>query len=149
MHDARCISFRQSFGRVLQVTQKLFQVSSRLVDFLAQRLAVNELHRDKVSAGALSNLVHVSDVRMIERRGRLRFPNETFHPIAIRCDVDRKYLERYFAIELGVLRQIHLAHPARANFGADFVATEFCGGSDSHLMRLKLLAYELRSDPYS
>src|SRR5258706_16471456 len=107
MHDARGMSFCQSFGRVLQVTQKLFQASSRLMDFLAQRLAVNELHRDKVSAGALSNLVHVSDIWMIKRRCRLRFPNETFHPIAVRGDVGGQNLERYFWLELGILRQIH------------------------------------------
>src|SRR5258706_15656841 len=103
MHDARGMSFRQSFGRVLQVTQKLFQVSSLLMDFLAQRLAVNELHRDKVSAVALSNLVHVRDIRMIERRGRLRFPNKTFHAIAIRGDVGGKNLEGNSTIEFGLL----------------------------------------------
>ena len=35
-------------------------------------------------------------------------------------------LQGHFAIEPGVLRQIHLAHATRAQAGADFVAPEFC-----------------------
>ena len=63
-----------------------------------------------------TNLVDVRDVWMIQRGRGFRFTNETFHPVAIRSHIRRKNFQRNFAIEFRVLRQIHLTHPARAEF---------------------------------
>ena len=63
-------------------------------------------------------------VGMAQRGRRLRFAYETFHAVAIRSDIGGKDLQRYFAIELGVLREIHLTHSARADFGDDAVMRE-------------------------
>ena len=92
----------------------------------AQRDSIDKLHRDEVSALTLTNFIDVRNVRMIERGGRLRLLSKTAHPVLIRSKLGGKNLQGDFAIEFSVLRQINLAHPARANFRADFVATEFC-----------------------
>ncbi|MDX6577548.1 MAG: hypothetical protein QOE96_3501 [Blastocatellia bacterium] len=51
----------------------------------------------------------------IERSRGFRFTSETLHPLMIRCEVCGQNLQRYLAIEFRILRQIHLAHPARAD----------------------------------
>jgi hypothetical protein len=50
---------------------------------LSQSEAVNELHRNEVRSLALTNLIYMRDVRMVEgSRGR-RFLFESPHPISI------------------------------------------------------------------
>ena len=85
------------------------------MNFLAQRHAVNKLHRNEVHAVSFTNFIDVSDVGMVERGGRLRFANEPLHPIAIRGYVCGQNLQRDFAIEFRVLRQIHFAHSTFAD----------------------------------
>src|SRR5437667_4850349 len=99
---------------------------------LTKSKAVDELHGDEVRAIALTNLVDMRDVRMIEGGGSFGLANESLHAIAMRSDLGGKNLQCNFAIELRILRQIHLAHPALAKLRADFIATEFCAGSDRH-----------------
>jgi len=50
-------------------------------------------------------------------------PDRRDAPVGQRRQQNR---HRHFAIEPGILRQIHLAHPTRAQSGADLVAPEFC-----------------------
>ena len=57
----------------------------------------------------------------IERSRGFRFTSETLHPLTIRCEVCGQNLQRDLAIEFRIPRQIHLAHPARADFRDDAV----------------------------
>ncbi len=75
-----------------------------MVNLLAQRVAIDEFHDNKIHPICFANFVDVRDVRMVERGGGLRFPNETFHPIAIRSYFCWQDLQRHFAIEFGVVR---------------------------------------------
>ena len=68
------------------------------MNFFAQSLAIDELHRDEVRAFVLANLVDVRDVRMIERWGRFRLTNESVHSIAMRGQFGRQNLQCNFAI---------------------------------------------------
>ena len=115
VHDAGRVSFGQPFGHILQVPQKLSQISSFAMDLLAQGIALDVLHRDEMQPINFTNLVDVRDVWMIQRGRGFRFTNETFHPVAIRSHIRRKNFQRNFAIEFRVLRQIHLAHSTLAN----------------------------------
>jgi len=63
---------------------------------------------------------------MIQSSSGFRFLNKSPHAIVTLRENTRKNLQRNLAIELGVFRQIHLAHPALANLRADFVAAESC-----------------------
>ena len=65
MNDARRVSLGQSFGNVLQMAQKLGQTDSLSVNLSAERLTINELHRDEVHSGGFTNLVDMRDLRMI------------------------------------------------------------------------------------
>ena len=93
------------------------------MNLFAQGHAIDELHHDEVGSFVFTNLMDLGDVRMIERGGRLRLTNEPLHTIAIRSNIRRQNFQRDSAIELGVLRQIHLTHPAHADLRADFIAT--------------------------
>ncbi len=126
--DPGSMSFCQSFGRVLQKSQKLSQFRMFTMNLLAQRLAIDELHRDEVRAIGFTNLVDVRDVRMIEGRGRLCLANEAFHPFAIRGNLGRQKLQRNFTIEFCVLRQINLTHSARTDFGKDAIVGQIKAG---------------------
>jgi hypothetical protein len=72
-----------------------------------------------VHAGVIFEAVDAADVRMIERRENLRLAPEACEPIRVIRKGRRQHLDRDVAIELGVVRAIHLAHTADAELAVD------------------------------
>ena len=68
------------------------------MNLLAQRDAVDKLHRDEVHAIVLADLIDVRDVRMIERGRGLRLLNEAAHAILIGGNFGGKNLQRDLAM---------------------------------------------------
>ena len=66
------------------------------------------------------------DVRMIQRRERLRFALEARQTVRISRDGLGQHLDGDLPRQVGVRRPIHLAHAAHANLGGDFVRAEAC-----------------------
>jgi hypothetical protein len=66
--------------------QELREWKTSLRNQLRERLSPNQLHGDEVDAFGLFHRVHGDDVRMIERRDRLRFPFEARSPLLARSD---------------------------------------------------------------
>src|SRR5437899_2922991 len=99
---------------------------------LAQCFAIDKLSSDIVRPRLRADFMHREGVRVVEGRGGLRFLNKTLHAVRIRSKVLGQYLQRYFAIESYIPRQINLAHPTGAEWCADFVVAEFCTSSHSH-----------------
>ncbi len=91
------------------------------MDLFAQGFAVDKLHRDVVGAVALADFVDMRDVGMVERRGPLCLAHKALHAITTRRHFSGQDLQRDSAIELGVLRQVNLTHPAFADLGDDAV----------------------------
>src|SRR5687768_18198184 len=58
---------------------------------------------------------------MIQRRCRLRLADKTVHSVAVIGEFRRQDLEGDFTIERRILRQIHLGHPAFAEWRQDSV----------------------------
>jgi hypothetical protein len=58
--------------------------------------------------------VNGGDTRVVEGGEHLRFPLEAREALGVTRHFGRQHLDRNVAIELGVLRAVHLAHPARA-----------------------------------
>jgi hypothetical protein len=98
------------------------------VNLLPECYAFNKLHGDEVRPLALTNLVNVRDVRMVESgRGRgLLF--ETAHSILVSSHFGGKNLQRDFAMESQILRQINFTHPALADLGNGAVMGQGCIG---------------------
>ena len=70
------------------------------------------------------------DVRMIQRRERLRFALEPREPLGIARERVGQDLDRDVAIELRIAGAIHLAHAPGAKGGQDFVGAEAGAGSE-------------------
>ena len=66
----------------------------------------------------------VRDVGVIEGRERLRFAREPGQAIGIAGERVRKDLQRDVAIQLRIVRAIHLAHSACAEGGENLIRAE-------------------------
>src|SRR5712692_11592559 len=104
----------QTFGHLLQMTQKLWQIRLPTVSVLAQRLPIDELHRDEVHTVSFTDFIDVRDVRMVQRSGGLCFLLKAAQSIFVLRQLGGKYLESDFAMQPRIIRQINLTHSARA-----------------------------------
>src|SRR5437016_1266114 len=75
------------------------------------------------------------DVWMVQGAGGLRFLLKTRHALLIGREIGRQNFDRNLAADLRIESQIHFSHSALSDLRADFVATEFCAGSESHFFR--------------
>ena len=93
------------------------------------RLARNQLHHERSHAAGLFNSVDLRHVGMVEHGQGARFALEPGKAIGVLGEGIGQHLDRDQAVELGVTRLVHLAHPAGANGGEDLVGAEFgaCG----------------------
>src|SRR5260370_9001237 len=112
MDNSRSVRLRQTFGGVLQEPEELSQLSSLLMNLLAERHAFHEFHRYEVRAFVLSDLEDLCHVRMTQCGRGFCLAHKAVHPVAIRTDFPGKALQPDFPINLTALVQIHLTHPA-------------------------------------
>src|SRR6266404_73701 len=106
-----------------------------IVETLLHGFAFEQL-RDDVRCTVMSaNIVNGENVRMIQRARRLCLLLKSPQSILILRECCRQNLNRYVAIKFRVTRAIHFAHSAFTNLGADFVASEFCAGGESHHLK--------------
>ena len=80
----------------------------------------------------LSNFVDMHHVGALQFGCGACFLQEAIESLLVSGNFSRENLDRHQAIQLGILRQIHITHPARADLRADFKAAEFCAGGDRH-----------------
>ena len=124
MNDPRAMRGRKRGCDLRGDIERLAEPQACPLQSQSQRLAIDKLHRNEMLPINFINLINVSDVRMIERCGRLCFLHKAPHAIFISDNVSGQNFQRHFAIELRVLREIHFPHSARADLRADFIATE-------------------------
>jgi len=72
--------------------------------------------------------MNCGDVGMIQRSQHLRFALKPGKPLGIVRKSFRQDLDGHIAPQLGVLRAVHLAHPACANGREDFVGAHALAG---------------------
>ena len=99
-------------------------------------VALDQFHHERAHAAGFFEAVDVRDVRMVQRRERLRFAREPRQPFGISGERVRQDLERDVAIQLRVARAIHLAHAARADERNDFVDAEAGAGCEGQVLEL-------------
>jgi hypothetical protein len=93
-----------------------FEFERASADHLFEALAFEELHHDEVQPAVLVDFVNRADVRMIERGGKLRFPQETLARLFVGDQFGGQNLDGDDAPQAGVLRLIDLALTAFADF---------------------------------
>ena len=88
-----------------------------------QSYPFDEFSRDKVPVSVRANLVNGQNVWVIQGRGRARLGFEAAKLYLIRRQMLREKLERDLACEALIARELHFAHPTRAEQRFDLIAT--------------------------
>ena len=102
-------------------------------DALRQVLALDEFHDQRTNTIGFFETVDRGDVRMVQRRERLRFAREPGEPVGIVRKRVRKDFECDIAIQLGVAGAVHPAHAPFADLYGDFVVAETSTGGESQI----------------
>ena len=90
---------------------------------VAQADAVDEFHDDEGGARFFAHVVDRDHVRMIEPRGRSRFPLQPLARMLIAAGAS-EHLDRDVAVELHVPGAIHRSHAAATDLRVELVASE-------------------------
>src|SRR5262244_318908 len=106
------------------------------MDFLAQCLPIDKLHRNEVDSVAFADFMDGGDVRMVERGGGGGLLLEAVHSLSVGSQIGRQDFQCDVTVQAGIFSQINLTHSALAQLRADFVAAEFCAGVDRHRVRV-------------
>src|SRR5262249_2669262 len=104
-------------------------------DTIGQRVALDELDHERGRSGRLFQAVDLRDVRMVERRERLRLALEAHHAIAVARKRLEQDLQGNVTMERRVACTIDLTHSAFAQFGEDFECAEARTRGQRHLSR--------------
>ena len=108
-------------------------------------LAFDEFHHEARAVPAdLFESVDRGDVRMIQRRERLRFALETRQAIGIVGERVRQNLDRDLASQLRVARAIHLAHAAGTEYRDDLIRAEARAEGQGHGGAVEYTGWESR-----
>src|SRR5207248_9240389 len=108
--------------------EQLAQLQASAGDWLAQRVALDELRGDEMRAARLPDFVNGDDVRVVERRGGLLL--EAADPVGVPRELRGQHLEGDLAPEATIQGDEDLTHPALAERGENFVAVEPVAGDD-------------------
>src|SRR5262249_52236162 len=94
----------------------------------AHRLALEQFGDGEGEAADGADVVDGEDVRVRQRRDRLRLALEARERVGIGGQLRDEDLDGDVAIEPRIARAVDVAHPARAEVGEDFVRPETCAG---------------------
>jgi hypothetical protein len=132
MGDAFLVCGSESGGDLLRILNGPGHGQRALIELRAQLFAFEQFHHDERRALVIADVVDGRDVWVIERGGGLRFLLEAAHTLGIRRQFSRQQFERDFALEARVFGQPDLAHPARAEWGKNFIRSKLCSGLNAH-----------------
>ncbi len=122
MYDAATMRFIERVGHLAGQADDRVDRHRPAVQTVAQRLSLHILHRDEgCSVIALPRFVNDSHVRMRELRRRDRLAHEPPFRFLVRIGQE---LQRHIPLQLRILGQIHLPHPAAPDLAEDPVATD-------------------------
>ena len=114
----------RALGRLRGELEQLAQRQRLLPERLAQRAALDQLHRDVERAAFVADVVHRHDVRVVERRGGAGLALEALAAVCVRRELGPQALDRDLAPEPRVARAVDLAHASRAERAQDLVGSE-------------------------
>ena len=128
MNDARAMRRIKSSSGLHRNVEHLAQRQRLAPQTITQRLALDQLSRDKTRVLKRPDLVDGQDVGVIERRGGLGFLDETTNAVLVGCDLGEQNFQSDLSAKLSIFGKIHLAHTALADLRNDAVMTD--GASD-------------------
>jgi len=99
---------------------------------VGERLSLDELHHQEMTAVVLVHAVEGADVRVVQRSQRLGFALEASNAIDVGRDGLRQHLDSDIAPEFRVAGAIHLAHSAGTDRDVDDIGAKSCSRSEGH-----------------
>jgi hypothetical protein len=99
---------------------------------VGQRLALDELHDQKVHTVLVPNVIELADVRVREAGDRLGLPIEALAMFWSFREMRHQHLDRNRSVEARVARPVDLPHAAGTDCFLDLVRTQLCSGFDAH-----------------
>ena len=136
MDDALLVRRFERVGDLLRDWQRFVERDRAARDPLRQILALDQFHHEGVQAGRFLDRIDRRDVRMIQRRERLRLALEPRHAFGVGGERVRQDLDRDLAAERRVRRPVDLPHAALTDQRGDFVDAEAGAGSESQTVEL-------------
>ncbi len=129
MQDAAVVRVAQRFRQLHAVPYDLFDGKRASRQPRAERLPLDELHRDVGLAAGLADFVDRADVRMVERGRGPRLSHESRPGARIIEAVRREDLDGDVPMEMFVVGAIDLAHAAGTELVDDAVVSEALTGT--------------------
>ena len=128
MRDSRLVRLGQAFRNLRRDFNRLSNGQQAREKQFAQRLPLNQFHRDKGAAIALVDLMDRADIRMIQRGGKARLAGQTAERLRVLDEFFGKKLQRNMAAELQVFGFVNHAHAAAADLAKNAVVADHgCG----------------------
>jgi hypothetical protein len=124
VHDAAPVRGVESVCKLHTDIDRLREREAFGGNGLGQRAPIHQLHREVVDAVGLFHRIDRDDARMVQRGNRLRFTLESGQRVRIRGQLRRDRLQRDLAVELQILGDVDVSHPARPERALDAIVTE-------------------------
>jgi hypothetical protein len=122
--DAALVSRPQGIGQGDRQLEQPLGGEALLGDQLVQAVSLDMGHGEEVNPVRLLDREDGDDIRVIEGGQGPGLPLQALQTVGIAGQIGRQDLERHPALELGVLGQVDLPHPAGAQPGSDPVVGE-------------------------
>ena len=112
-----------------------------LLQYLIQRLTIDELHGDVVKSILFPNLIDVDDVGVIQAGGSLRLTLQAFNRGSIAGEVGKEKLEGDKAIQTGLFSFMDDCHTAATDLRNDPILTNRLTNQTIHRKSPNVLVY--------
>ena len=126
----------ERLGDLLRDRQRFVDRNRAARDALRQIVALDQFHHEGVHAAGFLEPVDRGDVRMIQRRERLRLAFEARQAFGVCGERVGQDLDRDLAAQRRVRRPVDLPHAAFADLGGDFVDAEARAGGQGQTGRI-------------
>ena len=125
MHNSLRVSRLQRIRDLNCQRQQLFQIKRLSAHPLRQRLALQQLHHDKMLPFVLLDRVNRTNIRVVQRGRSSRLSLKPFQQLCVAGHFARQKFYRHPPAQPRILRFIHHTHTAAANF-AQYLVLRKC-----------------------
>jgi hypothetical protein len=121
MQDLASVQSSERLADLRADAQDLVQRYRAAPQFLAEVLALDDLHGVEDDVAFAPDIVDVSQMRVADRRGRPGLALEAPQSIGVLSELGRQDLECHVAVQARVARAVNLGHAALAEQAGDLV----------------------------
>ena len=132
MRDALAVRLVEPIRDLDGDLERLIERQRAPLQPLGQRVPLQVLHDQEVDPVLLTDVVERANVRVVQAGDGLRLALEPLLEIGVRGDMLGEDFDGDRAVQAGVARFVHFAHPARAEWREDLIGAELRPGVKRH-----------------